>query len=132
MGGLDHRAQVAHLARRARILHDHAEGAVGQVGERVERAHVERDAERFSPRRHHRDGLRVAVGVDHEHVTGLGADAFVKAAESTAFPPDMFGSPPMKFSGNFRLGNDQSRMAQIQNGRWTKVSDYLPVPGAKK
>jgi branched-chain amino acid transport system substrate-binding protein len=62
----------------------------------------------------------------------LTADSFVKAAETTAFPPDMFGSPPMKFSPTFRLGNDQSRMAQIQNGRWTKVTDYLPVPAEKK
>lgn len=62
----------------------------------------------------------------------LTSDSFVKAAESAAFPADMFGSPPMKFKPNFRLGNDQSRMAQIVNGRWTKVTDYLPVPPEKK
>jgi branched-chain amino acid transport system substrate-binding protein len=62
----------------------------------------------------------------------LTPDSFVKAAEATAFPPDMFGSPPMKFKPNFRLGNDQSRMSQITNGRWTKVTDYLPVPPEKK
>jgi branched-chain amino acid transport system substrate-binding protein len=43
----------------------------------------------------------------------------------------MFGSPPFNFKPDFRLGNDQSRMSQIQNGRWTKVTDYLPVPAAK-
>jgi len=58
----------------------------------------------------------------------LTTDTFIKAAESTQFPPDIFGSPAMKFSSTFRLGNDQSRMAQIQNGRWVKVTDYLPVP----
>jgi branched-chain amino acid transport system substrate-binding protein len=58
----------------------------------------------------------------------LTVDSFIKAAESTAFPADMFGAPAQKFSSTFRLGNDQSRMAQIQNGRWTKVTDYLPVP----
>ncbi len=62
----------------------------------------------------------------------LTPDSFVKAAEATAFPPDMFGSPPMKFKSNFRLGNDQSRMSQITNGRWAKVTDYLPVPPEKK
>ena len=58
----------------------------------------------------------------------LTTDTFVKAAESTSFPADIFGSPPMKFTPTYRLGNDQSRMAQIQNGRWVKVTDYLPVP----
>jgi branched-chain amino acid transport system substrate-binding protein len=62
----------------------------------------------------------------------LTVESFVRAAETVSFPADMFGAPPMKFSSSYRLGNDQSRMAQIQNGRWTKVSDYLPVPGAKK
>ena len=42
------------------------------------------------------------------------------------FEPDMFGSarraasPPTK-----RLGNDQSRLSQIQDGRWKVVSDYI-------
>lgn len=61
----------------------------------------------------------------------LTTDSFVKAAETVNYPADFLGAPPMKFSSTFRLGNDQSRMAQIQNGRWTKVSDYLPVPAAK-
>jgi branched-chain amino acid transport system substrate-binding protein len=51
--------------------------------------------------------------------------------ESTKFPPDMFGAPAMSFSATKRLGNDQSRMAQIQNGRWMKVTDYLTVPPEK-
>jgi branched-chain amino acid transport system substrate-binding protein len=58
----------------------------------------------------------------------LTTDSFIKAAESMTFPADIFGSPPMKFSSTYRLGNDQSRMSQIQNGRWVKVTDYLPVP----
>jgi branched-chain amino acid transport system substrate-binding protein len=61
----------------------------------------------------------------------LTTDTFVKAAETVSFPADFLGAPPMKFKPDFRLGNDQSRMAQIQNGRWTKVSDYLPVPPVK-
>jgi branched-chain amino acid transport system substrate-binding protein len=61
----------------------------------------------------------------------LTTDTFVKAAETVTFPADFLGAPPMKFKPDFRLGNDQSRMAQIQNGRWTKVSDYLPVPPVK-
>jgi len=62
----------------------------------------------------------------------LTTDGFVKAMEATKIPSDMFGSPPLSFSANKRLGNDQSRMSQIQNGRWTVVSEYLSVPPEKK
>jgi branched-chain amino acid transport system substrate-binding protein len=44
----------------------------------------------------------------------------------------MHGGPPFTFSNTFRLGNDQSRMSQIQNGRWTVLSQYLPVPKLAK
>ena len=37
----------------------------------------------------------------------------------------MFGSPEMKFSPTKRLGNDLSRLSQIQDGRWKVVSDYV-------
>ena len=62
----------------------------------------------------------------------LTTDTFIKAMESTKFPADMFGSAPQSFSSTYRLGNDQSRLSQIQNGRWVKVTDYLPVPKAAK
>jgi branched-chain amino acid transport system substrate-binding protein len=62
----------------------------------------------------------------------LTTDSFVKAMETTKFAPDLFGSPPMAFGPKLRLGNDQSRMAQIQNGRWVSVTGYLPVPPAVK
>ena len=58
----------------------------------------------------------------------LSTNSFVKAMESTAFPADMFGSPPFKFTSTLRLGNDQSRMSQIKDGRWVPITDYLPVP----
>ena len=64
--------------------------------------------------------------------TNLTTDTMIKAMETTKFPSDMFGSPPLQFKTNFRLGNDQSRMSQIQNGRWTKVTDYLVVPPLAK
>jgi len=62
----------------------------------------------------------------------LTTDSMVKALETNKIPADMFGSPPMQFKPNLRLGNDQSRMSQIQNGRWTKVTDYLVVPPLAK
>jgi branched-chain amino acid transport system substrate-binding protein len=62
----------------------------------------------------------------------LTTDTFIKAMETTAFPPDVFGSPGASFGPKKRLGNDQTRLSQIQNGRWTVVTDYLPVPPAAK
>jgi branched-chain amino acid transport system substrate-binding protein len=62
----------------------------------------------------------------------LNTDSFIKSMESTKFPADMHGGPPFTFSNTFRLGNDQSRMSQIQNGRWTVLSQYLPVPKLAK
>lgn len=71
------------------------------------------------------DNFAIAARAAGQNLT---TEGFIKAAETTQFPADIFGSPPMKFRPDFRLGNDQSRMSQIQNGRWTKVTDYLPVP----
>ncbi len=56
----------------------------------------------------------------------LTTDAFVKTLENSTFARDMFGSPEYKFTATQRLGNDKSRVGQIQNGRWAVVTDYLP------
>jgi branched-chain amino acid transport system substrate-binding protein len=37
----------------------------------------------------------------------------------------MFGSPEMTFTAQKRLGNDASRLSQIQDGKWKVVSDYI-------
>ena len=58
----------------------------------------------------------------------LTVDSFIRAMETTKFPADMFGAPAMQFTPKFRLGNDRSRMSQIQNSRWVTVTEYLPVP----
>lgn len=55
----------------------------------------------------------------------LNTDSFIKAMDSSTFEPDMFGSPKMTFSATKRLGNDQSRLSQIVDGKWKVVSDYL-------
>jgi len=52
-------------------------------------------------------------------------ESFIKAMDSTSIPQDIFGSPPMTFSATKRLGNDVSRLSQIQDGRWKVVSDYM-------
>jgi len=55
----------------------------------------------------------------------LTTDSFVKALESAPFPRDMFGSPEYKFTATQHLGNSQSRVSQIQNGKWVNITDYL-------
>ncbi|MBO9513825.1 MAG: ABC transporter substrate-binding protein [Variovorax sp.] len=55
----------------------------------------------------------------------LTTDSFIKAMDSITFEPDMFGSPKMTFSPTKRLGNDQSRLSQIVDGKWKVVSDYV-------
>ncbi len=55
----------------------------------------------------------------------LTTDSFVKAMDSMTFEPDMFGSAQSNFTATKRLGNDLSRLSQIQNGKWAVISDYV-------
>ena len=55
----------------------------------------------------------------------LTTESLAKAFETTSFPRDMFGSPEFKFSKTNHLGNNKSRIGQIQNGKWMAVTDYL-------
>ncbi|MDQ6882364.1 MAG: ABC transporter substrate-binding protein [Pseudomonadota bacterium] len=55
----------------------------------------------------------------------LTTDSFVKAMDSMTFEPDMFGAPRSTYTATKRLGNDLSRLSQIQNGKWVVVSDYV-------
>ncbi|MFM8756734.1 ABC transporter substrate-binding protein [Limnohabitans sp.] len=52
-------------------------------------------------------------------------ETFIKSMDSMSFPQDIFGSPPMTFSAKKRLGNESSRLSQIQEGRWKVISDYM-------
>jgi len=49
----------------------------------------------------------------------------VKAMDTMSFEPDMFGSPKSNYTATKRLGNDVSRLSQIQEGKWKPVSGYL-------
>ena len=71
------------------------------------------------------DQLGVALAAAGKKLT---TDTLVKAIETTKFPADMFGGRAPTFSPTKRLGSDETRMSQIQNGRWVKVTDYLAVP----
>jgi branched-chain amino acid transport system substrate-binding protein len=55
----------------------------------------------------------------------LTTDSFVKSMDTMVFEPDMFGSARSTYTATKRLGNDQSRLSQIQGGKWVVVSDYL-------
>ncbi|MEN9377370.1 MAG: hypothetical protein RL710_2527, partial [Pseudomonadota bacterium] len=52
---------------------------------------------------------------------------FIRGMETITIPSDIFGSPVMKFTPTRRLGSDLSRLSQIQNGRWTVVTDYIKL-----
>ncbi|WP_370630127.1 ABC transporter substrate-binding protein [Xenophilus sp. Marseille-Q4582] len=56
---------------------------------------------------------------------GLSTDSFVKIMDASTFEPDMFGSPKMTYTATKRLGNDQSRLSQIVDGKWKVVSGYI-------
>ena len=55
----------------------------------------------------------------------LTIDGFVRTLEHMTFTRDYFGSPEYRFSPTDHLGNRHGRLAQIRNGKWELVSDYL-------
>ena len=55
----------------------------------------------------------------------LTTDSFIKVMDTMTIPPDMFGSAPSTFSSTKRLGSDASRLAQITDGKWKVVSEYI-------
>lgn len=61
----------------------------------------------------------------------LTTDSFIKTMDAMTFPRDMFGTAELTFSPTKRLGNQFSRLSQIQDGRWKVVSDYVAFSGLK-
>ncbi len=75
--------------------------------------------------------------------TWVGADLFVRALHAAGPQPtpqkvaaalerlevarDFFGSQPIALSADNHLALRQVRVAQIRNGRWENVTDYLPI-----
>lgn len=55
----------------------------------------------------------------------LTVDALVKGLESAPYPRSFLGTPEYTFGPDKRLGNNQTRIAQIVGGKWTTVSDFL-------
>ena len=56
---------------------------------------------------------------------GLTTESFIKAMDTMVIPTDMFGSPEATFTAKKRLGNEFSRLSQLQDARWKVVSDYV-------
>jgi branched-chain amino acid transport system substrate-binding protein len=55
----------------------------------------------------------------------LSTDSFIKAMDAMTVPSDIFGSPELTFTATKRLGNDQSRLSQLQDGKWKVASPYF-------
>lgn len=55
----------------------------------------------------------------------LTVERFTAALESLHTPRDFFGAPEYRFSRDDHLGNRHGRIAQIRDGRWVILSDYL-------
>ena len=55
----------------------------------------------------------------------LTTDSFIKVMDSMVMAPDMFGGPELRFGPKKRLGNELSRLSQLQDARWKVVSDYI-------
>ena len=54
-------------------------------------------------------------------------DALAKTLESMKVPGDIFGMPPMAWSATSHLGSTDTRLSQIQDGRWKVVVDYAQM-----
>lgn len=59
--------------------------------------------------------------------TNLTTDTLAKALESMTVPTDFFGMPAMKWSATSHLASSESRLSQIQDGRWKVVIDYAQM-----
>ena len=55
----------------------------------------------------------------------LTTESLTKAIDTLTIPADMFGSPSFSFSPTKHLGSEQSRLSQIQDGKWKVVTDYV-------
>jgi len=55
----------------------------------------------------------------------LTTEAFIKALDSSTFPPDMFGGDQMTFTPTKHLGSNKSRLSQIKDGKWVVISGYV-------
>ena len=107
------------------LPHPYAEGANAQLGAWIEHYRTRFGAE---PNVWSVMGYTLAdMFVRTAVATGpdLTPAAFARTLENLEFTRDYFGSPAYRFSADDHLGNRHGRLAQIRNGRWELISDYL-------
>ena len=75
--------------------------------------------------------MDVFLRVAHKVGPALTTDSFIKTMDTMTVPRDMFGTAELTFSASKRLGNQYSRLSQIQDGRWKVISDYVAFSGLK-
>ena len=55
----------------------------------------------------------------------LTVDSLVAAIESIDDYQDIFGGPVLSFGPTKRIGTDESFLAEVQDGRWVRVTENL-------
>ena len=55
----------------------------------------------------------------------LNVDALVKSLETNPYPRSFIGNPDMSWGPDKRMGQTKARIAQIQNGKWIGVTDFV-------
>ena len=55
----------------------------------------------------------------------LTVDTLVKSLETNPYPRSFIGNPDMAWSATKRMGQTKARIAQIQNGKWIGVTDFV-------
>ena len=107
------------------LPHPYAEGANSQLAAWIERYRARFKAE---PNVWSVMGYTLAdLFVRTVEATGpeLTVEAFARTLEGMEFSRDYFGSPNYRFTPEDHLGNRHGRLAQIRNGRWELITDYL-------
>ena len=107
------------------LPHPYAEGANSQLAAWIERYRARFNAE---PNVWSVMGYTLAdLFVRTAEATGpeLTVEAFARTLEGMEFSRDYFGSPNYRFTPEDHLGNRHGRLAQIRNGRWELITDYL-------
>ncbi len=107
------------------LPHPYAEGANSQLAAWIERYRARFNAE---PNVWSVMGYTLAdLFVRTAEATGpaLTVEAFARTLENMEFSRDYFGSPNYRFTPEDHLGNRHGRLAQIRNGRWELITDYL-------
>jgi branched-chain amino acid transport system substrate-binding protein len=55
----------------------------------------------------------------------LTLDSFIKGMEAIKGYKDIFNGPQVSFGPNIRQGANSSFLAEVKNGKWTRVTEPL-------